>query len=102
MTEPKPNFNTPEFREIAEKLRTDGWAIQYMYSGHLTAFKQWLKQEYKIDATGVDGGFAIWALDNYWKPPQTAHKTYDAWGNFGAAHEANPKATPLSVGFTKR
>ncbi|RVP15554.1 hypothetical protein CN085_10670 [Sinorhizobium meliloti] len=96
------NFDTLEFDEIAAKLRSNGWAIKYIWSGERDAFGNWLSERHGIKATGVDGGYSFWIVDDYWEPPATARSIYDAWYNFGFELEIDPELTPERVGFQRR
>ncbi|MQX25017.1 hypothetical protein GHJ84_29585 [Sinorhizobium meliloti] len=93
------DFETLEYQEIAAKLKRDGWAIKYIWSGERDAFKDWLSGSQGIKATGVDGGYSFWVVDHYWEPPPTAKNSYEAWYNFGFELELDPDLTPDRVGF---
>ncbi|WP_028004601.1 hypothetical protein [Sinorhizobium meliloti] len=95
------NFDTLEFEEIAAKLRSDGWAIKYIWSGEREAFEEWLSKRHGIKVTGIDGGYSFWVVDHYWAPPPTAQSVYDAWYNFGFELEIDPDLTPDRVGFRR-
>ncbi|WP_018235686.1 hypothetical protein [Ensifer sp. BR816] len=95
------NFDTLEFEEIAAKLRRDGWAIKYIWSGECAAFKSWLSEKHGIAATDVNGGYSFWVVDHSWAPPSGARSDYDAWYSFGYELELDPELTPDRIGFRR-
>ena len=42
------NFETLEYQEIAAKLKRQGWAIIYIWSGERDAFKDWLSESQRL------------------------------------------------------